>query len=314
VLAVGEIAARAGRKLCLLGRSLLNQREVAEQIGRLRWPPGLTISPEQAATWPRDELIVLAAGTQAESTSSMLRLASGTHQHLAIEPGDTVILSSRAIPGNERPVFMMMMEILRRGAVLHTRHSIPALHTSGHAGQSEQRRMIELVRPRAFLPVHGTLQHLLRHAELARNSKVRDVVVVENGTSVVFDERGLRRDERVPWGKVAIAQGGEPISAETLRRRAELGRSGMATVSLALDRKGGLVSGPSVSTRGIPGVDDEPAALRSVARAAARVLERGHRSSGVDLSEEIRRAARRELFELCGCRPVVEVHLLGPHD
>jgi ribonuclease J len=209
---------------------------------------------------------------------------------------------------------MMMMEILRRGAVLHSRHSIPSLHTSGHAGQSEQRRMIELVRPRAFLPIHGTLQHLMRHAELARSTKVSDVLVVENGTSVVFDERGLRRGERVPFGKIAIAQGGEPISAETLRRRAELGRTGVATVSLAVDRRGALISGPNVTARGIPGVDDEPAALRSVARAVGRVLERAHRLAGIDLTEDIRRAARRELFELCGSRPVVEVHLLGPHD
>jgi len=207
-----------------------------------------------------------------------------------------------------------MMEILRRGAVLHTRHSIPSLHTSGHAGQSEQRKMIELVRPRAFLPIHGTLHHLLRHADLARSLDVRDVLVVENGTSIAFDQRGLRRAERVPFGKIAIAQGGEPISSETLRRRAELGRNGVATVSMAVDRKGALVSGPHVSSRGIPGVDEEPAALRSVARAVARVFERSQRFAGIDLTEEVRRAARRELFELCGARPVVEVHLLGPHD
>lgn len=314
LILLGGIAERTGRKICLLGRSLLTQREVGEQIGRLRWPAGVTISPEQAVTWPRDELIVLAAGSQAETSSSMLRLANGTHHLLKIEPDDTVILSARAIPGNERPVFHMMMEILRRGARLHTRYSEPYLHTSGHAGQTEQKRMIDLLRPRSFLPIHGTLHHLIKHAELARTIGVSDALVVENGNAVELGSEGLRAGGSVPAGKVAIAEGGEPIGPDTLRRRADLGRSGVATISVALDRAGFVAAGPHVTTRGIPGVDEDADALRSVARVVARALVRARNLRPADVVEQVRRAARRELFELCGCRPVVEVHVLGPHD
>jgi ribonuclease J len=305
---LGEIALRCRRKICLLGRSLRTQREVAEEIGRLGWPSDLCIAPEQALTWPRDELIVLVGGSQAEPGSAMTRLASGTHQQLRIDPGDTVILSSRIIPGNERAVFAMVADILRTGARLHTTSTDPDVHTSGHAGRSEQRRMIELAEPRAFLPLHGTLPHLLRHEELAREIGVAQTLVVENGSALALDARGLRRDGPVPHGKIAISFGGEPLSNEQLRRRGELGRSGIVTISVALDRQGRLVSGPVISSRGVPGVDDEEISVRSLARGIARALERLRRSGG-DPAEEIRRAARRELFELCGSRPLVEVHV-----
>ncbi len=307
LMLLGEIAQRCGRKICLLGRSLRTQREVAEELGRLGWPSDLCIAPEQALTWPRDELIVLAGGSQAEPGSAMVRLAAGTHQQLRIDTGDTVILSSRIIPGNERAVFAMVADILRAGAELHTAGTDPDVHTSGHAGRSEQRRMIELVEPRSFLPLHGTLPHLLRHRALAVELGVPDSAVVENGVALALDAKGLRHDGAVPHGKIAIGFGGEPLTAEQLRRRGELGRSGVVTISVALDR-GRLVSGPIISSRGVPVVDDEEMSLRSLARSVARALERLRRTGG-DPAEEIRRAARRELFELCGTRPIVEVHV-----
>jgi ribonuclease J len=310
LMLIGEIAQRARRKICLLGRSLRTQREVAEEIGRLGWPSDLCIAPEQALTWPRDELIVLAGGSQAEPASAMVRLAKNVHPQLRIDSGDTVILSSRIIPGNERAVHSMVADILRCGARLHTASTNPDVHTSGHAGRSEQRRMIELIEPRAFLPLHGTLPHLLRHEELAREQGIAQTLVVENGTATLLHPGGLRSDGEVPHGKIAIGFGGEPLAAEHLRRRGELGRSGVVTISVALDRHRTIVSGPVISSRGVPAVDDDDVSLRSVARAVARSLERIRRQGG-DPAEEIRRAARRELFELCGSRPIVEVHVLS---
>jgi ribonuclease J len=221
-----------------------------------------------------------------------------------------VILSSRIIPGNERAVHAMVADILRCGARLHTAGTHPNLHTSGHAGRSEQRRMIDLIEPRSFLPLHGTLPHLLRHQELAREQGVADTLVVENGTATVLHAGGLRTDGEVPHGKVSIGFGGEPLAVEHLRRRGELGRWGVVTISVALDRHRTIVSGPVISSRGVPAVDDDDASLRSVARAVAHSLERLRRQGG-DPAEEIRRAARRELFELCGSKPIVEVHVLS---
>ena len=312
---IGEIAQRHGRKLCLLGRSLGTQREVATAVGRLSWPSDLVVAPDQARNIPRNQLLVLAGGSQAERNSAMYRLAAGTHPALEIEPGDAVAFSSRIIPGNERVVYAMMSDLLRRGARLHTRLSDPDVHTSGHAGRSEQRQMIELTRPDAFVPVHGTLHHLLRHAEMAKTLGVRDVTVVESGTQIRFDaEHGLSKAGTVCSGRVAIALGGAPIEPDLLRRRSELGRWGLATISVVLDDEGFIVAGPNVTTRGVPRVDDDVAALGSVAREVAATLERIRTWRGVDVTEEARRAARRRLAELCGCRPMIEVHVLRAEE
>jgi ribonuclease J len=315
LMLIGEIARRTGRKLCLFGRSLNTQCEIATEIRRLSWPSDLLISPEQARDWPRRELIVLAGGSQAEKNSAMNRLAMGTHPMLAIEPGDSVILSARTIPGNELPVGGMLDQLLRRGARLHTRLSDPDVHTSGHCSRAEQTKMLELVRPRSFLPIHGTLRHLVRHAELARSLGIGDLLVIEDGQVASYEpERGLARDGSVACGKIAIANGGSRLDAEMVRRRVDLGRYGVASITVVLDEEGFIVAGPGVKTRGLPSVDDQAPALRAVAADVAATLERIRTWRGVDEIEEIRRAARRRLAELCGCRPVIEVQVLRTDD
>ena len=311
LILLGQIARNSGRKLCLLGRSLVTQVDVATRIGKLSWPSDLCVAPEHAAQLPRREVLVLAGGSQAERNSALRRLAAGSHNLLELERGDTVILSSRIIPGNDRPVFEMMADLLRRGAILHTASTDPAVHTSGHAGRSEQRRMLELARPRSFMPLHGTLHHLLRHAELAREQGVSDTLVVENGTSVIFDAEGLHRDEPVSHGKIAIAIGGEAIDPDTLWRRAELGRAGVVTLSLIVDREGRVLGTPQVSALGVPAVDKTPGVLRGIAREALKTLERTRRYHGVDRADELRRAVRRQVLDVTGSRPSIEVHLLS---
>ena len=310
LILLGEIARRTGRKLCLLGRSLETQCAVARQIGRLSWPSDLVVAADQASSVPRERLLVLAGGTQAERNSALKRLSLGQHPRLTLAEGDTVIFSSRIIPGNDRPVFAMMNDLLRAGIELKTRFSDPAVHTSGHAGRSEQSRMIELCRPNCFLPVHGTLHHLLRHQELARDLGVSETTVVENGTPVVCDGHKLWKDERVPHGRVAIAIGGEELSSQTHQRRIELGRLGIAYVSLAIDRADKLAAAPAVRTRGVPLVDNDEQALRAVAKEIARAVEAFHGGRGLGLAEFVRRAARRKLEDLSGTRPIVEVETL----
>ncbi len=306
---VGEIAQRTGRKLCLLGRSLVQQAEIATAAGHLSWPSDLRVSPEQAADVPRPELLVLAGGSQAEPASAVARLARGAHPHLAVERGDTVVFSSRVIPGHELAVHELVCDLLRLGARVHDRHTDPDVHTSGHAGRSEQRRMIELVRPRCFVPIHGTLHHLLRHAELARECGVREVAVVEDGTVLRLDANGLAREGSVPHGEVYVAIGGEVLDAATLARREELARGGVAVVALAVDAGRRVLAGPVLLAPGVPGID--PDVERAVAREVIRAFER-HRKLGLRdplLTEELRRAARRALLAACGYRPPVEILL-----
>ncbi|MBN2195645.1 MAG: ribonuclease J [Polyangiaceae bacterium] len=304
---LGEIAQRTQRKICLLGRSLNAQVDIATAVGRLAWPADLKIAAEQARDLPRDRLLILAGGSQAEPTSAAVRLAHGMHQHLAIEPGDAVVFSSRVIPGNEVAVHDLLCSLLRLGARVHTRQSDPDVHTSGHAGRSEQRRMLELVRPRCFVPVHGTLHHLVWHAELARQCGVPVIAVTENGAVLRIDRTGIRPDGTVPHGRVHVAIGGEALDAATLERREELGRSGIAFVSLVVDGSRRLRCGPTVFALGIPAVDS--ADQRVIAGEVVRALER-HRKIGLKdplLAGEIRRAARRALLGICGYRPPVEV-------
>ncbi|HEY6080493.1 MAG TPA: ribonuclease J [Polyangiaceae bacterium] len=309
LILLGEIARRSGRKLCLLGRSLDAQVTIAKEIGRLHWLSDLLVSPDELREMKRERVLILAGGTQAERLSAMRRLADGVHPLLTLEAGDTAILSSRVIPGNDRPVIAMINALHRRGLTVHTRITEPGVHTSGHAGRSEQKRMLELVRPRCFMPVHGTLHHLLRHAELGRSLGVAETMVVENGSVVSFDGEHVARVDEVRHGRIPIAVGGEPLSHDNLQRRQELARSGIAHVALVYDGRR-LLGQPQLRTRGVPHVDGDEHALRSLALEAARAVEQFREGRGLELGELVRRAVRRKLEDLSGTRPVVEVALL----
>jgi len=306
--ALGRIAQQTGRKIALLGRSLSTHVQVAQDLGRLHWPSHLMIGAEQLRMFPRERLLVLAGGTQAERASALCRVAQGTHRWLDVEVGDTVVLSSRVIPGYERAVQGMLCNLLRRGARIHTRLSDPEVHTSGHASHAEQEHMIQLLRPRNFVPVHGTLHHLMRHAQLARDAGVGGVRVVENGRAVLVNDSRLDHDVVVPHGKIAVAQGGCTLNSDDLTERAELGRNGVALVTLLLDAAGKLVLPPRVSTRGVPLAEERTLTLRSVAANVARTVDAARRH-GYDLEEDVRRVVRRAFAEAIGCRPTVEVHV-----
>jgi ribonuclease J len=241
----------------------------------------------------------------------MARLAAGMHQELSLEPGDTVIFSSRVIPGNDRAVLRVMNDVIRRGAQLHTYRTDPGVHTSGHASRPEQARMLELLAPRCFVPIHGTLQHMMRHAGLARELGIEQTLVVENGTSFVFDGERVRSDRSVPVSPVSIGFGGEAIDPEVLRQRSDLARYGLVLVTLVLDGRGRLVCPPQVVARGVSGCESGNG-MRAAAVEVARAVERaGRRRAGNggngDLREDVRRAVRRQLERDAGCRPVIEV-------
>ena len=311
---VGDIAQRAGRRICLLGRSVNTHVRAAEAVGRLRWPSDLLVAPDLAASMARDRVLFIASGTQAERMSALTRLAAGTHPVLRLDAGDTVVLSSRIIPGNDRPVFDMMADLLRLGVELHTRITDRRVHASGHAHRDEQRRMIELTRPRAFVPLHGTLHHLFRHAELAREQGVAEVLVAENGEVVEIGAEGPPvKAGRVPAGKVATS-GGDELSEDILRERAQLGRGGVAFVSLILDARGLVTGTPQVVSRGVL----EPSfagVARKVALAVTRAVADSDARTRADddaLADAVRLVARRTIESATGRRPLVVVALVRP--
>lgn len=304
LIRVGEIAQKYGRKIALLGRSLQLHVGWAHELGHLNWPSDLVVPADQAGKLPRDQILCLAGGTQAEPFSAMRRLASRTHPLLSLEEGDVIVFSSRIIPGNDVGVFAMMGDLLRQGVTLRNWITDPLVHVSGHAHRSEQRRMMEMTRPEAFIPLHGTLHHLMRHADLAREQGIRDVLVLENGEVARLDEESLVKEGRVQAGKVAMS-GGRELPWETIRERQFLARGGMVHTTVVVDRRGRLRASPSVVTHGIAIEEAERAAIaRAVSEAFEKRPFQVERPGDELIADTARYAARRAVEARAGKRPV----------
>jgi ribonuclease J len=305
---MGDICQRLGRKLSLFGRSIELHVQWGHEIGRLHWPSDLIVSRDDAARVSPDRLVVLAGGTQAEPNSSLMKLANRMHPQLELTPDDTLILSSRVIPGNDRPVYDMMASFLRQRVAVKSWISDPGVHTSGHAHRDEQGRMIELVRPRGFIPLHGTRHHLERHAELAREHAVPEILVLENGDVGQVRERGLAIEGHVDVGRIATWQGID-IAPAVVRERRSLARSGVLTVQIVLDDRGRLGSTPSVRARGVLAGEDDPATLRFVAVEVAKALSASEGKDERSVADLARLAARRAIEGKTGKKPVCLVHV-----
>lgn len=309
LISLGRIAVRRQRRVCLLGRSLLAHHEVATNLGYLHWPRSLLLSAERARSFPRDQLMVLCSGTQGEPGAATTRLAQGSHRYLDVEPDDLFIFSSRIIPGNERPVVGLMGDLMRRGARVESRWT-SQVHTSGHANRHEQRQMLELTRPRAFVPIHGTLHHLRQHAALAREMGVGAVQVIENGQSAVLEKDGLRCGAAVSVGRVHIAYGGQVLAEDTLKVRRELGRGGALSVGVLCDRRWGLNRAPVFQSAGLPGLDNSPSAVAELAECLMQSWGRLCRRSSAELQLDVQRFVRQWVEQRFGAKPFVVVHLM----
>jgi len=319
---LGDIARRHGRKIVALGRSVSTHARVARATARatgehagepyLEWPSDLVWPADRARELPRRAVLGVATGTQGEAAAALARLGRGEHPAFDLEAGDLVVMSSRVIPGNEPAVMHVMSDLLRRGVDLRTWWSDRAVHVSGHAHRDEQRRMIEMVRPRAFVPVHGTLHHLLRHAALARELGVSEVCVLENGDVGELDGEALRKGARVHAGRVHVFAR-RPLAPSVLRERAALASQGTAHVVVPVDGRGRLAGEVALSTRGV--VDEVLeahllAAARNEARSAVEELEDGAPGEIVDeptIAETARLAVRRALGRVLGFKPVTTV-------
>jgi ribonuclease J len=323
---LGDVARRHGRKLVLLGRSVRTHAHVARGTSRstgehagepyLEWPSDLVWPAERARELPRNKVLGVATGTQGEEAAALGRLARGEHPAMDLVPGDVVVLSSRVIPGNEQRVMRVMADLLRRGIELRTWWSDRAVHVSGHAHRDEQRWMIETVRPRAFVPVHGTLHHLVRHAALARELGVPDVCVLENGEIAELDGDGpVRKAGRLQSGRVHVFAR-RPIPASVLHEREALAARGAVHVVVPVDARGRLAGEIALATRGV--VDEVlDAQLLATARHEAEVAieELGASEPGVTIdepaiSDAARQAVRRALGRVLGFKPLTTATVL----
>jgi ribonuclease J len=309
LLSLGEIARETGRRLCALGTSLVRHIEIARDLGLLPWPRDFVLSPEAIRTYPPGELLVLTSGTQAEPGSALWRLARREHKFADVQAGDRVVFSSRIIPGRERQVVTMVCDLLRLGARVEWGRRSGA-HTSGHACRDEQTRMIELLSPRAFVPVHGTLHHLLQHGALARELGVPRVEVVENGQTLVLVEGLLGRGERVCAGEVCVGYGGEVLASDELQCRRELARGGHLTIAVACDSRARLLARPVVRASGVPLLDPAAQAALELENLIEKEWSSVRRRSAEALEALVGRLARRFL-EARHLAPVITVAITG---
>jgi ribonuclease J len=300
-----DVARKHRRKVFLMGRSLVDNVETAERLGYLKFPREARASATDGN--PR-ELVIITTGTQGEPSSALTRMSIGEHKQITIERGDVVIVSARTIPGNERAVSHVIDNLYRRGAeVVH--HEQPDIHVSGHACREELRLMLNLTRPKFFIPMHGTLRHLIHHARLAEEAGVSHGVVITNGQVAEIDGAEIRvLDERVRYGKVFIDSEAEEVPEVVVRDRQHLSEDGFVIVVVAVDSTGRLIREPEIITRGLVHVDASQEILTEVRDKLVGMFDDSPADELRDsdlLQEKMRGLLKRYFRKTMGARPMI---------
>jgi ribonuclease J len=250
-----DIAARVGRKVAFVGRSMVDNVEIAHSLEYLRIPDGMVVRPQDIRSFDPKRLVILASGSQAEPMSSLSRIAVDNHRFVSVDENDSVILSARIIPGNEKAIFRMLDHMFRRRALVYYDNSGGTIHVSGHASQEEQKLVLQLVKPKYFIPVHGEYRHLFRHAALAHQlgCVTGEILILEDGHTLEFTEDGAYRRDPVTAGRVCVDSGSlEEIEEVVIRDRKHLSEDGVVVPIIAIDKHTGrMESQPEIVTRGM---------------------------------------------------------------
>jgi ribonuclease J len=306
-----DAAGAAGRQVLVSGRSMVGNIAIARQLGYLRVADDLFIALRRMRELPREQVLVLTTGSQGEPLSSLTRIAMADHKQLELLPGDTVILSAKFIPGNERAITAMINHLCRRGAEVHY-ETTSEIHVSGHASQEELKTVHSLIRPHYFVPVHGEYRHLAQHARLARSMGMpaERVLVIENGQPLVLSPNGHRLEARVETGRVFIdGKGIGDIGEIELRDRRHLANHGLVLVFLALNQSTGeIVAGPEIVTRGfVPEAEGQPLldAARDLVRSTLAEHSREAVAGWEELRVEVRKALQRFFNRTMERRPLI---------
>jgi ribonuclease J len=269
---VAELAVRQGRKITLVGSSMVSLVDVAERVGVLRLPAGCRVDSETAMNLPPEETLFLVTGSQGEPMSALARIAVDRHREVRISEGDRVIHSARIIPGNEKSIGRMMNHLLRRGAEMFA-GDVERVHVSGHPSREELRLVLNLLRPRYFVPIHGEYRQLLAHLRLAREAGLDGgrAVLAESGDVVRLDDRRCAVTDRVQVGQVFIDAAMEKVDLSVLRDRRRIAGDGVVVPVVALDRERGMDTLEIVS-RGFMAEGEEGVLIDEVRAVAERLL------------------------------------------
>lgn len=306
-----DAAIACGRKVVINGRSMEKNTAVARELGYLHVPDEVLIDLREMRHLPRDQVVVMTTGSQGEPLSVLSRMAMADYKQIPLEDGDTVILSSRSIPGNEKAIARLINLLYRRGAEVFYQET-SEVHVSGHASQEELKLIFSLTRPRFFVPVHGEYRHLVKHAQLAETMGVKPgrAVVLENGIPLVVSENGLRREDRVESGRIFVdGKGVGDVGEMQLRDRRHLASHGLVMVLLGIEQStGAILYGPELFTKGfVP--EAESGELLEMARQAVCDLIHEHSRDAVsdweEMQVEVRKTLRRLFNRTMDRRPLI---------
>lgn len=308
---VVNIAVGLGRKVVFNGRSIELSVRIAKELGFLTIPTDMEVEIDAIDDLLDNEIVMIMTGSQGEPMSALARMAAGTHKQITIKPEDTILLSSKFIPGNEKAITNIINNLYRRGAdVIYEK--ISAIHVSGHAFQEELKLMINLVKPRYFIPIHGEFRHLTLHSRLAQQVGIpkKRVVVAQNGNVIEFAKYGISINEVIPTGKVLVdGKGIGDVGRSVLKERHSLSKEGLVVVNMAFDEETGIiVYGPEIVSRGFVFEtetghllrDAECVVLESVEEIGPEVANRIDK-----IRHEVRRTLRQYFFYAIGRRPVI---------
>jgi len=309
---VVNVAQKQGRKIAIAGRSMVENTEMARELGYLHIPSGMLVSLDKVDSLPPRQVVIMATGSQGEPMAVLNRLATDSHRSLSIQQGDTVLLSSHTIPGNEETTNGLINRLFQAGADVIYGAQAQA-HVSGHASREELKRLIKVLRPRFFVPVHGELRHLVAHAKLAHELGMakRDIAVVENGYPLNFDEQGMQIGKRLP-GEYIFVDGslvGE-VGPTVIRQRDELAQGGFVTAVARYDRQAGKTVGqPRIITSGFVYTPDAQDLLSQAGKVVSTAASGKRGSAPAEVEAKVERALSSLFYRETKRKPVVTVAL-----
>ncbi len=306
-----DVAHRFGRKVALSGRSMVANIKIASRLGYLRIPEGILIDIKDVEDLPPLDVAILTTGSQGEPMSALARMAMDEHKQLKIRKGDTVILSAKFIPGHEKAISSLINHLYRRGAEVFY-EKVSEIHVSGHAGQEELKIILNLVRPRFFIPVHGEYRHLVMHARLAEGVGIprERIFIIEDGDILEFDGEEARVSGRIPCGKVFVdGKGVGDVGDLVLKDRLHLSTEGIVVPLVVInERTGEIVYGPEIVTKGFVFEEESGELLEEAKKVILKAINEANqeaRTEWLEIKTEIRRALRRFFNKTIERRPLI---------
>lgn len=309
-----DLADEYGRKVAFIGRSMMTTTEIAHDLGLLTIPNGILLRPQDVMQSVPNKVVAIVSGTQGEPMSAMSRVAVDNHKSLSIEPGDMVAVSARIIPGNEKAIYRMMNHLARRGADVVYGSMNPPIHVSGHGSAEELRLVLNLVRPKYFVPIHGEYRQLAKHAQLAQHLShwgLEGTYILESGETLEVDNAGARKGEPVTVGRVCIDSGtlDEVVEDMVIRDRRHLSEDGFVLPIIAINKHTGKSETlPEIVSRGFMSMEESSEVMNEARQVVLRTLESSSSEERGDwgvMQEKIRADLKRFLVKQTSRRPLI---------